>query len=128
MLTETSKLLDVGLGHNIKSRVKVQSDQCLESELTPLELLFKTRVVEKRFEVGSSPDFENGCYHRICHASESTKTKMTFGLFLPSSYQNDVNSNTPVMFWLGGLACDDTTLAVRAGGRAFEAADRNVSI
>jgi len=45
---------------------------------------------------------------------------MTFGLFIPSSYGNN---NTPVLFWLSGLTCDDTNFPSKAGSKAFDAAE-----
>mmetsp|Transcript_4792 Transcript_4792/g.9145 ORF Transcript_4792/g.9145 Transcript_4792/m.9145 type:complete len:310 (+) Transcript_4792:104-1033(+) len=88
------------------------------------EVIFKTRVVDKGYTEGiPSNQLEKGCYHRISHMSTSTKTKMIFGLFLPSSYSMD--TNTPVLFWLSGLACDDTNFAMKAGSRAFDAAEQH---
>ena len=47
---------------------------------------------------------------------------MIFGLFLPSDPDNQ-----SVLFWLSGLTCDDTNFANKAGTRAFEAAEKEVS-
>jgi S-formylglutathione hydrolase FrmB len=53
-----------------------------------------------------------GNYYRITHTSSSTKTPMTFGLFLPSRFASnvrdigDLKENVPVMYWLSGLTCD----------------------
>jgi S-formylglutathione hydrolase FrmB len=58
----------------------------------------------------------------VQHSSASTKTDMIFGLFLPSDPDNQ-----SVLFWLSGLTCDDTNFANKAGTRAFEAAEREVS-
>jgi len=94
-----------------------------------LEIVSKTRVVEEGYSSpsssssSSSSEYETGCYHRISHSSSSTSTKMIFGLFLPSNYKNESTSNTPVMFWLSGLTCDDTNFAMKAGSRAFKAAE-----
>jgi len=52
---------------------------------------------------------------------------MTFGIFIPSSYVNDPNLNYPVLLFLGGLTFDDANFASKAGQRAFEAAERQVS-
>jgi len=91
-----------------------------------LEIISKTRVVEEGYAgLNPSNEYETGCYHRVSHQSTSTKTKMVFGLFLPSSYKNDGESNTPVMVWLSGLTCDDTNFAMKAGSRAFEAAEKH---
>ena len=74
----------------------------------------------------------NGRLLRIRHHSQSTKTDMTFSLFLPSSYKNllrsstknknKVNQSIPALYWLSGLTCDDTNFSIKAG--AFEYADR----
>eukprot|EP00581_Thalassiosira_minuscula_P007302 CAMPEP_0183702640 /NCGR_PEP_ID=MMETSP0737-20130205/677_1 /TAXON_ID=385413 /ORGANISM="Thalassiosira miniscula, Strain CCMP1093" /LENGTH=691 /DNA_ID=CAMNT_0025929285 /DNA_START=44 /DNA_END=2119 /DNA_ORIENTATION=- len=70
-----------------------------------------------------------GHYYRVSHPSASTKTSMTFGLFVPSRFASNVGDaaskeNAPVMFWLSGLTCDDTNFAMKAGPRAFGAAER----
>jgi S-(hydroxymethyl)glutathione dehydrogenase/alcohol dehydrogenase len=44
---------------------------------------------------------------------------MIFGLYLPSKLSED----TPVLYWLSGLTCDDTNFAIKAGSRAFAAAE-----
>ena len=49
---------------------------------------------------------------------------MIFGLYLPSS----VDIDTPVLFWLSGLTCDDTNFAIKAGSQAFAAAEKEVRI
>lgn len=86
----------------------------------------KTRAVEEGYSPSSSAtSLEPGCYHRISHQSSSTSTKMIFGLFLPSCYKNDGSSNTPVMFFLSGLTCDDTNFAMKAGSRAFDVAEKH---
>lgn len=80
-----------------------------------LTIISKTKV--------GGPD--GGYYHRIKHESTSTKTEMTFGLFLPKKYdEKNTDSPTPAMFWLSGLTCDDTNFAQKAGGNAFAAANR----
>ena len=95
----------------------------LSSSKTTLELISKTRVVIQGYVKGcAASSIETGCYHRISHQSQSTSTKMVFGLFLPSNYKNDDNANTPVLFWLSGLTCDDTNFAMKAGSRAFDIA------
>ena len=76
-----------------------------------------------------------GSYYRITHDSTSTKTPMTFGLFVPSRYASNMTvddktckkDNVPVIYWLSGLTCDDTNFAMKAG--AFSHAEReNVAI
>ena len=78
-----------------------------------------TLTVVSKTKVGGT---NGGYYHRIKHASKTTGTDMTFGLFLPSTY--DLSSSTPVMFWLSGLTSDDTNFAQKAGARAFDAAGK----
>jgi len=74
-----------------------------------------------------------GSYYRISHDSTSTKTSMTFGLFLPSRFATNIDEsainkeNVPVIYWLSGLTCDDTNFAMKAG--AFSHAEReNVAL
>jgi len=63
-----------------------------------------------------------GYYHRIQHSSESTQTDMVLGLFLPSKYSSN-SPETPVLFWLSGLTCDDTNFSQKAGPVAFREAE-----
>ena len=81
-----------------------------------VEVVSKTKVV-------SSSKNDGGYYYRLSHESSSTHTKMIFGLYLPSCHGK---GTTPVLFWLSGLTCDDTNFAMKAGSRAFEAAEREV--
>jgi len=74
-----------------------------------------------------------GYYHRIQHSSESTHTEMVFGLFLPTSYDNDRGSatteGTPILVWLSGLTCNDTNFSQKAGPVAFvEAETQGIAI
>jgi S-formylglutathione hydrolase len=78
-----------------------------------VEILSKTKV--------GGP--EGGFYHRVKHASTSTGTDMTFGLYLPSRHAT-TKEPTPVLFWLSGLTCDDTNFANKAGSRAFDQAEK----
>jgi len=83
-------------------------------------VIAKTRVV-----------LDGGLYFRIRHASKSTSTDMTFGMYLPSTHPfvseaGDISSEIPVLFWLSGLTCDDTNFAIKAGPKAFECAEKNV--
>jgi len=59
----------------------------------------------------------------VKHASTSTGTDMTFGLFLPTCWKTN-GKPTPVLFWLSGLTCDDTNFANKAGSRAFNQAEK----
>ena len=98
----------------------------LSSSTTTLEVISKTRVILQGYVKGcAASSIETGCYHRISHQSQFTNTKMIFGLFLPSNYNNHINANTPVLFWLSGLTCDDTNFAMKAGSRAFDIAEQH---
>jgi len=100
-----------------------------QKTLVQLEMISKTRVVPEGYENPSSlGNFEKGCYHRVSHMSTCNQSEMTFGIFIPSSYVNDPYQNNPVLLFLGGLTCDDTNFASKAGQRAFEAAERQVSL
>ena len=111
--------------NSIQTTIRSSSKLSMASSL---EIVSKTRVIEEANPLLSqSTDYEKGCYHRVSHESKSTKTKMIFGLFLPSSYQNVDSYNTPVIFFLSGLTCDDTNFAMKAGSRAFDAAEKHVS-
>lgn len=94
---------------------------------TPLkvDVVSKTRVVVRAENSGPSANgLEGGCYHRVAHPSSSTGTKMIFGLFIPSTYSLNAAS-IPALFWLSGLTCDDTNFPIKAGSKAFEAAERH---
>mmetsp|Transcript_24424 Transcript_24424/g.57467 ORF Transcript_24424/g.57467 Transcript_24424/m.57467 type:complete len:295 (-) Transcript_24424:298-1182(-) len=80
----------------------------------PVQILSKIRV-------GCA---NGGYYYRVKHASTSTRTDMTFGLFLPTSHSSTNGKPTPVLFWLSGLTCDDTNFANKAGSRAFFQAEK----
>ncbi|KAL3763034.1 hypothetical protein ACHAW5_000431 [Stephanodiscus triporus] len=101
------------------------------------------------YTILSTQRVDGGSYHRISHPSSSTGVNMTFGLFVPARFASCVvpydeeeearkakscasfsskrrgkGSIVPVMFWLSGMTCDDTTFAQQAGSRAFPAASR----
>lgn len=76
----------------------------------PHEILSKNRV--------GGP--KGGYYYRVKHASSSTGTDMTFGLYLPLNSGKD----TPVLYWLSGLTCNEANFSTKAGCRAFDAAER----
>jgi len=114
----------------IRNAIALQSSRPYTQSIKNMavEIISKTRVVEEGYnnsQPHSSAELETGCYHRVSHQSSSTSTKMIFGLFLPSTYKNEVTANTPVVFWLSGLTCDDTNFAMKAGSRAFDAAEKN---
>mmetsp|Transcript_20170 Transcript_20170/g.43228 ORF Transcript_20170/g.43228 Transcript_20170/m.43228 type:complete len:698 (+) Transcript_20170:43-2136(+) len=89
---------------------------------------------EAPYTVRSTQRVGGGTYRRISHRSSSTKTSMTFGLFVPSRFASNVGGggdgdgkrkeNVPVLYWLSGLTCDDTNFAQKAGPRAFLAAEK----
>jgi len=109
----------------------------VSENLESLVVLSKTKVGGGG---GGSNNKQGGFYHRIQHQSKATDTTMTFGLFLPSSYDynNDKSSSSsttdtntasatpppPTMYWLSGLTCDDTNFAQKAGAKAFDAAEK----
>mmetsp|Transcript_17370 Transcript_17370/g.28537 ORF Transcript_17370/g.28537 Transcript_17370/m.28537 type:complete len:457 (+) Transcript_17370:100-1470(+) len=85
------------------------------------------------YKIISTNRVGSGSYYRISHDSNSTKTSMTFGLFLPSRFATNIDESTankenvPVIYWLSGLTCDDTNFAMKAG--AFSHAEReNVAL
>mmetsp|Transcript_19883 Transcript_19883/g.68539 ORF Transcript_19883/g.68539 Transcript_19883/m.68539 type:complete len:696 (+) Transcript_19883:67-2154(+) len=63
-----------------------------------------------------------GTLHRIKHASTSTKTEMTFAIFVPGCVTGPPPGGWPVVYWLSGLTCDDTNFCTKAG--AFGAANK----
>jgi S-(hydroxymethyl)glutathione dehydrogenase/alcohol dehydrogenase len=116
-------------------------------EVFEFETKSKILTIISKQKVGSSSedddddDDDGGYYYRFKHFSTSTKTDMIFGLFLPSSYnENDKSKSTkstqpisskktPILFWLSGLTCDDTNFAMKAGPIAFKVASKeNIAI
>lgn len=53
----------------------------------------------------SVANVKGGAVHRCQHESTSTKTKMTFSVFVPRSAHSSVKA--PVLFYLSGLTCND---------------------
>lgn len=80
---------------------------------------------EEEPKVLSSVTVRGGTLKRLQHASSSTSTMMTLAIFFPSCYEKKCAANqaTPVLYWLSGLTCDDTNFCMKAGDRAFEAAN-----
>ena len=77
----------------------------------------------------SSVRVGGGYLKRVQHFSESTGTNMTFGIFLPSSVSAASEiTPSPALFWLSGLTCDDTNFETKAGPKAFDAAEKAVSV
>ena len=89
-------------------------------------------MTNEAYTIRSQNRVGGGTYYRITHQSTSTKTPMTFGLFVPSRFASNVSGsggdgtkdNVPVMYWLSGLTCDDTNFAMKAGPVAFAAAEK----
>lgn len=74
---------------------------------------------------------EGGVLHRCKHASSSTRTDMTFSLFLPSCHKANTSNGkpTPLLYWLSGLTCTDENFPTKAGCRAFYRAEKeNIAI
>ena len=62
---------------------------------------------------------------RCKHYSESTKTDMTFAIFLPAIHALGAsNSPFPALYYLSGLTCTDLNFSEKAGGKGFEAAEK----
>lgn len=54
----------------------------------------------------------NGVVTRYRHPSDSTKTDMTFSIFLPPQADQQP---VPVLYWLSGLTCTDENFVQKAG-------------
>uniref|UniRef100_A0A7S1FZH8 S-formylglutathione hydrolase n=1 Tax=Corethron hystrix TaxID=216773 RepID=A0A7S1FZH8_9STRA len=63
-----------------------------------------------------------GFLFRCSHASNVTKTEMTFAVFMPSPV-SVLSEKIPSIFWLSGLTCNDTNFSTKAGPAAFPVAD-----
>ena len=53
------------------------------------------------------------------HASSSTGTEMTFGIYLPP--QALAGQRCPVLYWLSGLTCTEQNFITKAGAQQFAA-------
>ncbi|OJS98049.1 S-formylglutathione hydrolase [Marinobacter nauticus] len=67
------------------------------SDMHQPKMVSETRVFEGRLQ-------------RWSHQSESTRTEMTFSIFLPPG-----NSHPSVLIWLSGLTCTDENFVQKAG-------------
>jgi S-(hydroxymethyl)glutathione dehydrogenase/alcohol dehydrogenase len=61
-----------------------------------------------------------GEYCVISHASTSTNTSMTFGIYLPPAYE--INKSAPALYYLSGLTCSEANFSAKAGPAAFATA------
>lgn len=82
-------------------------------ELAGIEILSSTPVTKN-----------GGMLYRCKHSSSSTKTDMTFAIFLPSIYAIGASSAPlPALYWLSGLTCTDENFSTKASN-AFAKADQ----
>jgi S-formylglutathione hydrolase len=66
---------------------------------------------------------KGGMLYRCKHASTSTKTDMTFAIFLPAVYEIGTSRDPlPALYWLSGLTCTDENFSQKASN-AFAKAD-----
>lgn len=75
-------------------------------------------------ELVSSNKCFDGWLKRYKHQSTSTKTDMTFAIYLPPQAQN---GSVPVLYWLSGLTCTDENFMQKAGAQRV-AAELGVAI
>jgi len=98
------------------------------SNESSISIVSKVRVIPSTTTASSSSSskslLEEGCYHRLSHMSSVTKTKMIFGLFVPTNYTPSATTTTPALFWLSGLTCNDTNFPTKVGSTAFSAAEQ----
>mmetsp|Transcript_11157 Transcript_11157/g.13947 ORF Transcript_11157/g.13947 Transcript_11157/m.13947 type:complete len:120 (+) Transcript_11157:23-382(+) len=79
-------------------------------------------------EIKSTEKVAGGTLKRVEHASESTKTKMVFSIFIPGSALGAPSkTGWPVIYWLSGLTCDDTNFSQKSGAFQY-AANQGVAI
>ena len=77
-------------------------------------------------EVLSKTKVAGGWLTRAKGMSESTKTEMTFAVFIPDR-PIAPEGGWPVLYWLSGLTCDDTNFSTKAGAFPF-AAQQGVAV
>jgi S-(hydroxymethyl)glutathione dehydrogenase/alcohol dehydrogenase len=70
-----------------------------------------------------------GMLYRCKHMSTSTKTEMTFAIFLPSVYAIGANKDPlPALYWLSGLTCTDQNFSQKASNAFQQAEEEGISI
>jgi S-formylglutathione hydrolase len=69
---------------------------------------------------------QGGVIKQFSHESASTKTTMTFSVFLPPAASD--SNKVPALFYLAGLTCTDELLFVKAPGAMKVAAARGIAI
>ena len=66
-----------------------------------------------------------GTVSKYVHQSVSTKTEMTFSIFLPAAA--DAGEKVPAVYFLSGLTCTDDNFTQKAGAQAA-AAEHGVAL
>lgn len=78
-----------------------------------------TRILSEMsspIEIKSRTKVSGGLLLRVSHQSISTKTGMTFAVFLPGgSYPVESESKTPYLVYLSGLTCTDENVCQKSG-------------
>lgn len=69
---------------------------------------------------------QGGVIKQFSHESVSTKTPMTFSIFLPPTASE--SHKVPALFYLAGLTCSDDLLFIKAPGAIKVAAERGIAI
>ena len=88
------------------------------NELAGIEILSSTPVTKN-----------GGMLYRCKHTSSSTKTDMTFAIFLPSIYAIGAsNAPLPALYWLSGLTCTDENFSQKASNAFAKADQQGLSI
>ena len=72
----------------------------------------------------SSNKIFNGSQEFWKHQSSSTKTEMTFSIYLP---ENPSGEKLPVLYWLSGLTCTAENFTTKAGAQKY-ASEENIII
>lgn len=60
-----------------------------------------------------------GWHERYSHQSRTTKTEMTFAIYLPPQIQE--GQKVPVLYFLSGLTCTDENFSTKAGAQRYAA-------
>lgn len=70
-------------------------------------------------ELLSRAKMHGGWVETYSHASQQTKTKMRFTVFVPPQAEHH---KVPVLYWLSGLTCTDENFTTKAGAQYWAAA------
>lgn len=120
-------LLLLFLGPNFSGAFVPLSSTATTSSLQATPLKMTTPEVEVLSATAVTS--RGGMLYRCKHKSTSTKTDMTFAIFLPSIYAIGANKDPmPALYFLSGLTCTDQNFSQKASNAFKQAEEEGISI